>query len=387
MPEFVSVDSFLQELTQEATLESRGQFTLSIDHAKEKLSEFLLNDAQEYLLKLVQAGVAAGANRLELRSHTTQCTFVMEGAFLSVTDLENILYHLLGNLGQDSHSRCLRHLAIAVNTAITTRATGLSLSSFDGNQGHRVEWSAHGRTLRPWTPRTRKPQVVFHVQRTILESAAQFMHFMGSRDILSMMIGSRQGMDPDRMLLVDRASWCPVPLMLNGRWMARPTPGQSPSGSLAYRQFAYLPREGEDPGVRRFKGTGWSWPWQPHYESPDSALIMAEPRGLLDQRAWEVWWVLDGVVIARSRLQVPKSKVPVTEDNLLRPLRQNRPINSDLSHYYAWAVCSAHGCKTDLTGLSPVSNEFLDQLRRRIEEAILENFAQKPSPSRNSPEV
>ena len=301
MSEFVSVDSFLQELSSEGRLDSAGKFTLSLEHAKEKLSEFLLKSTQDYLLKLVQAGVAAGARTLDLRSSTGSLSFSMHGVSFDPIDLENILTHLL-QPGQGAQARALRHLAIAINTAITTRATGITLATWDGHKGQKIFWKAGGRSSQPWRPFRSQPCVHFGVRRTVLESASQFWHLLGQRDIFSMLTGGRAGLDPDRQTVLDRAIWCPVPLALNGQWLPRPRLGP-PRGAIFSRtqvlHSSWLPLDNpEDPGIRRFHQQGMAWPWSRHFDTTSAGAVNAGLQDSLSEATSQLNWVLDGVLVA-----------------------------------------------------------------------------------------
>jgi hypothetical protein len=361
MSEYVSVDSFLQELTREGHLDSAGEFTLSLDHAKDKLSEFLLNSTDDYLLKLIQAGVAAGANRMELNSGTSSVHFVMHGVSFAPHDLENILAHLL-RPAQGAQARALRHLAIAINTAIMTRATGITLATWDGRHGHRIFWKSTGRSSQNWRPSGSQPQVLFQLRRTVVESASQFMHLLSQRDILSMLLGSRAGLDPDRQMVLDRAIWCPVPLALNGRWMPRPAvapPAASGVGFARQRieQRLWLERsQPDDPGIRNFNEKGLSWPWRRNYLAPQSGTVSAGTHGVFDGTNSQLNWVLDGVLVASQ----PLHEIPMGS--------------------FGWGVMSAHGCSTDLTGMRPVQNEFLQSLAEPAFEALKRHLGVHQAP-------
>ena len=112
-------------------LDSQGQFTLALAQAREKLAKFLLKSPQDYLLKLIQAGVAAGAQRLELK-----------------TGANRVLFRMHGN----SDSRALRHLAIATHSAVQIRPTGISLATWDGRSGEKHHWTRKAEPVSPGNP-------------------------------------------------------------------------------------------------------------------------------------------------------------------------------------------------------------------------------------------
>lgn len=356
---FVSVDSFLQELSTEGRLDSAGKFTLSVDHAKEKLSEFLLESTEEYLLKLVQAGVAAGATALDLHSSTTRVRFCMHGVSLDPADLRQILNHLL-QPSQSAQARTLRHLAIAVNTAVMTRATGMVLATWDGNRGEHIEWKAEGRKARPWKLRPGAPsRVYFEVLRTGVEFFSNFIHLLSQRDILSMLVGSRAGLDPDRLLVMDRAIWSPVPIRLNGRWLPRPALGP-PEAQISsifgprspMSQQRWLSRDSANPGIRNFDPQAIDWPWSRNYRTPSGGTVGIGTQPTFENVGSYVQWVFDGV------------------------LTQLVPLESARPRLFGWAVLPAYDCSTDVTGLRLIENERLQDLAQPGLQVLQELFEQ-----------
>ena len=355
--QFVSIDAFLEDLTGEGRLDSAGSFTISAEQAKEKLSQYLLESTEEYLLKLIQAGVAAGASELQLHSSTTRVQFTMKGCSFASRDLSEILYHLVRN-DEGSQARALRHLATAVNTAVATRATGIVLATWDGRQGQRLEWKANGKQVSAWNLEAGKtPCLYFEVRRTGLEFFSNFFHLLGQRDILSMFLGTREGMDPDRLMVMDRACWCPVPLSLNGRWLPKPSLGPREGGlgrprNLKTRWLDLVPSE--DPGIRHFDQNRFDWPWSRNYARPQLGVVSSGFRSSFDTTGSLIHWVLDGVTVWNESIE-------------------GVPIGS-----FAWAVGSAHGATLDLTGLKVIPNAHLLERKRELTEAAWDLLGSRP---------
>lgn len=360
--EFVSIDSFLQDLTREGQLDSAGSFTLSMEHAREKLSQYLLESTEEYLLKLIQSGVAAGASEMQMHSTTTRVQFTMKGCNFEPRDLSEILNHLLQS-GAGAQARALRHLATAVNTAVATRATGIVLATWDGQRGQRMEWRAQGKQVAPWNLGSAVgPCFYFEVRRTGLEFFANFFHLLSQRDILSMLIGTREGMDPDRLMVMDRAAWCPVPLALNGRWLSKPSLGPNEGATFGYSnrphtmQFRWLGLEQpDDPGVRNFKRTTFDWPWTRNYLQPQLGVVSTGVQPAFDSLRSAVHWVVDGVLVGSD------------------------PIEGVRMGSFAWAVASAHGATLDLTGLKVIANPALQQRKQLVTELAWDLLGSRPS--------
>lgn len=323
--ELLTVDSFLGQLKSEGLKHSEGKWTITLDQAREKLAEHQLESPQDYLLKLIQAGVAARASQMELHSRARGVRFLMRDVAFPSQELAKILMHLLSPV-EGEHGRALRHLATAVNSALLTRATGLQLRTFDGEAGETLVWNARGLQRSPWRPKNGRPQLALELKRTAAESLATFYHLLSQRDIFAMLTGSRHGVDWDRQLVMDRASWCPVPLRLNGRWLPRPKCGPSDGASTVEKSVTVGLAEG-DPGVRSFIVSARSWPWSKSYLEPVGGIA-----GMGNQSLWrpvrsELQFILDGVEVGSVALEsVPKT-------------------------LFGWGVLSAHGCTTDLTGL------------------------------------
>ena len=62
----MSVDRLIGELRREGRVDSRGEFTLDRDKAREKLRRYQLASLQAYVTELVQAAVLRGATRIEV---------------------------------------------------------------------------------------------------------------------------------------------------------------------------------------------------------------------------------------------------------------------------------------------------------------------------------
>lgn len=326
----LSIECFLLELAGEGRLDSQGQFTLALAQAREKLAKFLLKSPQDYLLKLIQAGVAAGAQRLELKTGSNRVLFRMLGVHYPSRDLANILDALLHT---NSDSRALRHLAIATHSAVQIRPTGISLATWDGRSGEKHHWDAKGRTSQPWRPgKGDQASVQVEIQRTGSEVLEQLTHLMGQRDLLSMLVGSRRGFDADAMFVLKRASWCPIPLSLNGRWLPKPEVDVVSGQALQWKE-----REGDDVGIRCYEPNRITWPWTCNYQAPRSAVMrFYGPKG--------VSWIYDGVSVGKSKFRRD-----------------------------SWMTASAANCNLDLTGLQVIHDEALAQRRQSLEEWVGKN--------------
>lgn len=338
----ITIESFLQDMQAQGELDSQGKFTLDMGHAKEKLAGYLLERTDDLLLKLVQAGVAAGSNRLDMESRASHIKFTMRGAVFPKGSLGQILNYLLGE--QQDGNRALKHLAMAVNTAITTRPTAIALAEWNGNNGTLYRWSRKGKEVLPFAAKTKEPLTTFQLLRTEQESWSAIWHMLGQRDILSMIFGTRRGWDADRLMVYDKACWCPVPLYMNGRLMdeAPLVIGEDKATrqetNLRHKSEYRLPCGPNSLGVRVTARKVQAWPQHEFPLGPWGAVITA---GRED--AW---------------IQVP-SKLELTADGVTL-VRQS--ISGVPKGTFVRVVAAADGYETDLTGLKLITNEQLHQL-------------------------
>ncbi|MBT9589218.1 hypothetical protein IV102_38170 [bacterium] len=214
----LQVEDLLKELTEEGQLQSTGRFTVDLSRAKEKLAQYQFQDPFCYILKLVQAAVAARADGFILQSGTTELVATLVGASFTPHELENLLYYLLQDAGTEvTASAALRHLAVAVNAAVGTRASEIVLKSWDGHSGVQVSWTRGGQRSAPWQPTLPQVQTRFQMRRVAGDMLSDVYQKVASRDLFSMMTGSRQGMDREQGLIYDRCAFCPIPIKINSK--------------------------------------------------------------------------------------------------------------------------------------------------------------------------
>lgn len=320
MKEQVSLDSLLEGLIAEGQFESAGSFTLSLESAREKLAAFLLETPEDCVLKLIQAGVALGARQLSLTVRPGRMRVDMFGATVSPDHLSQILGLLLAD-------RCpvgLRHLALAINTAILTQPNGVALSSWDGQRGRCLEWKGTARRTRELNCPGQRPYCTFEVRR----NPVGMFNWWGS--------------NPEQNLVRARACWCPIPIYLNGRWLAPPPLGPH---ELHHQDEAILHRTWwlEGQGIRGFDSAAWDWPWRPNYRTPRGGFLAVGLQPTVSDVRSRIHWILDGV----------------------EACVQNLPGNPGGG--FCWLVLPAEGLNTDLTGLSLVNDQ---PLRQRVDQVL-----------------
>ena len=311
------LESVLESLQAEGQWQSSGAFTLLAD-ARQKLSAYLLESPADWVLKIVQAGVALRARQIRFEMARRQVNCRLIGVTTDTEQLTRLLAPLLQSEGWSGGG--WHHLALAFNTAMFTSPQGLRLTYWDGHEGHRFEWLGSKYRRSPSAPAL-EPEVcleVAHRPNSLWEWLWQLLQ-------------PRAG--AEARLLRQRARWSPVPILVNQRALPEPTMG--PADPL------YL-KEGFEARLER------SW-WL-----PGTGLRCL---GDSDQ--------CGGLVAVGMQPQVGqvRSSITFVVDGVETPahLLSGRPGGE-----FDWLVMPADGLHTDITGLRLV---FDDLFRSRIDQA------------------
>ena len=214
----MQMEDLLRGLREEGVKDSSGQFTMTLEQATPKLRKFLLRNPWHYSLKLVQAGVAAGASTIRIASTSREFRIDFEGAAWDAGELDKLFYYLL-EARSTRHNRSLRHLATAMNSAVHLGADSIVMDNYTGERAWRHKWSTEGPEVRSLSPRGPK-RSRFVLVRSLPETAGGWWNTL-NRDLLPLAFGLRETMDREQAVIHDRCHWCTVPLSLNGRWVHR----------------------------------------------------------------------------------------------------------------------------------------------------------------------
>lgn len=274
MSDVLEVEDLLSQLTAEGQLQSSGTFTLDLSRAKDKLAQFLFEDPFYYVLKLVQAAVAGDAQEFSVTSGTSEVAVAILGLGFSRRQMENLFYCLVGE-GQSEASLALRHFAMGINAAVSTRASEITVQTFDGQAGVEVRWTKKGQTSVGWAPARGVPQTRFLMKRTAADMLSDIGAKLASRDLFSMFSGDRKGMDREQGLIYDHCAFCPMPISINGRPCPGYDLGQRPQvggwatlmaslfGSISlhpkYHLYELFLPKGQSPGLAGPRHTFSSW--------------------------------------------------------------------------------------------------------------------------------
>ena len=319
---------------------------MDFSHAREKLANRLLERTEQLLLKLVQSAVVAGATDVELSTSTTRVAFTMNGVALPFEGLSRVLNYILQE-GTTPTERALKHLAMAVNTAVSTRATGIRLAAWNGTEGQQNHWAVGGRTTGAWVPRRRnQPCTTFELARTEEESRSNLWHLLSTRDIPSMVrdllpgssTRNKRGWDADRLLIYEKASYCPVPVRINRKVTPPPTlvvgtsRGRDGDVEMDHSYELWLPVQPGSRGLHTGKPRN---PWPGHtFPGP-----------------------VPGGVLTVGRLEQFMNVVSLLEVTVDGINDRVVAVGGVPRQHYVRGVVACDGMSSDLTGLRPLMDE------------------------------
>lgn len=310
------LDSLLRDLLAEGQMHSEGSFTLNFERARQKLSAFLLEHAQDTWLKLVQAGVALGATRLNFSESRTEIV----GTCPEFRGAE-----ILGHLLQKSDGpRGLRHLAIALNTALLTHPPGLKVSCWDGCQGRMLYFRGQSLEEAAWHPPAGSPPLLCLDWLRPAESGwARARRLLQQR-----LLGSPAA---NLKFLQQRAGWSPVPLYYDSKPL--PPPPIGPQDHVHQRSGF----EAQILGAWMLPGQGLRLG-----SMEGRALLAYGSQPSIGEVENRILWLQDGVVVGTQ-------KVP-------------GPFYGE----FRWLVVDGSQCPADLSGLHIVQDKSCSHLYEEI---------------------
>jgi len=186
---------------------SSGSFTLDLRKAREKLSKYQLAEPCFYLMKVLQAAVAAGAERIDIALGRRTVNFYAclppDGPLAQAQPLIDGL--------QDPQSLpvgALRHLAIGLNSAWSVDPSYVSVTWWSGGSGWMLVIGQEEIQLQPCPGKPAKPAADLYPTMArfefTLERAANVSSYV--RSVAS-----------EHMGILHRCAFCPVPLYLDAR--------------------------------------------------------------------------------------------------------------------------------------------------------------------------
>lgn len=127
-----SLHDWLRAAELEGDLDSRGEFTIEIGKAWEKLGTFQLPFEHAWVLKLVQAAVATPNCSLDIRQSREETAFIFENTtHWKPSAIEKVIFETSAK----SNSEPLEHLAVALRALALNKKRPFSVSYANG-----VDW-------------------------------------------------------------------------------------------------------------------------------------------------------------------------------------------------------------------------------------------------------
>ncbi|MBM3462059.1 MAG: hypothetical protein FJX76_08165 [Armatimonadetes bacterium] len=202
------MSDILHHLRTAGELDSQGHFSLDKRKAQDKMREFQLVDAHDYVLKLIQAAVAGGATKIEVTADAASVTLLCHGWTLERALLEQPFDGLF--IAQESvDGAFLRHLAIGLNAALALQPERLEV------------WSGGAAAVVPESAADRLSVVEQPAPSSVPRDATRFVITervswrMAGRAMQNLV-----GDTPEGAAVRARARLSPIPVTLNGEPVA-----------------------------------------------------------------------------------------------------------------------------------------------------------------------
>ena len=216
----LQLEDLLRQLHEDGQKESSGAFSIDLEKATPKLRKFLLQNPFHYGLKLVQAGVAAGAVKIVFDIGDKGVTALLSGAGFEYGSM-SIIFHYLLDADTSGATRAYRHLAIGINALVSLGASRIVVSSWDGARGYKSRWRSGDQKVSDFQESPQKePYLKLEMTRSGGEVAAGIWRKL-NRDVIALASARRSTMDREQGSIIDRCFCCPVPTVVNGRLVSR----------------------------------------------------------------------------------------------------------------------------------------------------------------------
>jgi hypothetical protein len=201
----------IAELRGEGRVDSTGEFTLDRDKAREKMRQFQLADARQYVLFLVQAAVLKGARRVDFAIDADDMVLTCDGRPFTVEDFDQV-YGALFSKAADDDTRARRELALGLNAAMALHPRWIRVTSGDGTTGTQLE-------LRPERPDAFGP-LAPAPRGTRIHVKARFRPGLAVRFVRNI-----RGTLAEEVWLAQRCTHAPIPIVLEGRRLSQDMKG------------------------------------------------------------------------------------------------------------------------------------------------------------------
>lgn len=212
-PQASNLSDLMDDLRDDGVQDSTGAFTLDPREAERKLANFALARPQDYVLKLLQAAVASGADQVKVDVGSSKVEIRWTGRPLERESLPGLMGHLLSSQCS-AEVRHLRHLAAGLRGAVGVGPSRLWVESGTGASAFRNSWVEEGWRDEP-LPERAETDTVVSLGRTIGSSFSQWTSDVGA------FVRGEEHLSEEEKALGIGSGYLPLTLIVNGELLPR----------------------------------------------------------------------------------------------------------------------------------------------------------------------
>lgn len=366
MAKAISVDPlqrYLQQQRSDGQVDSSGDFTLVWAKAREKLRQFQLESPAHYVLKLVQAAVGAGTDRVDFKIGARELICYFK---LPPESQDFGLKAVSQALSQPPASESpLRNLVIGLNASFMSEPTEVLWGLWSGQIGEAIRFGRENSELLQDLP---------HPQPDGMREGESFCYFRCARTpSLTSLVSAKE-----HALLTDRCGHSPVPIFVDSKMVESRTPCLKSGGvdrrvTQNYFLLRYL-KGVQDGRVGISTGDPALWtdgvPFR-RYENPtfdvlkhSPYLLALEPRTALEKDARRI--------LCEAAVSLPVQMGGPCRLRLVRFGVTMDPLVLANFSFGSEVVMDGEKLKVDISEFSLVENVELEALRTEAKKLLRE---------------
>ena len=205
-----NIDELLNSLREHGTIDSEGQFTVSLKEARRKLTQYHSSDKALYLLFLISDAIATGASSISIRGSETRYELQFQDAYIPELDL---LAAFEGK-SLESSDMDMGDLVLGLQGAFASKAFQLEL---------RVQSTSKPCYLWTMGAQGAESQTQSRSTKNSVELKIEFRQNLMSQMIgVLKRLGGYGGMPPEAKLVDQYCDRSLIPIVLNGNPVERP---------------------------------------------------------------------------------------------------------------------------------------------------------------------
>ncbi|MBI3926136.1 MAG: hypothetical protein HY319_11385 [Armatimonadetes bacterium] len=222
------LEDLLDDIRGEGRLESSGHFTVESRVALEKMARLQLHSPYEYVLKLIQAAVAARAGEIRIDTDRRGVSLLFDRAVWNLEHLRD-LSDLVLEPQATGPQRHRTHLAIGLNAARALEPREIEVVSWNGTHGAHLVRRGTSETVERLVsgPATERTRIQVRDRRAIPlrpsgPAWAGWSDHLATRSLGDYGAEMRSLWDSEYSQIWRRALFAPIPVVLDGRAVNRP---------------------------------------------------------------------------------------------------------------------------------------------------------------------